>query len=101
MRLKSGSLEERIIRALEDMYPITVSDLTKILHIKRERVMITLRKLQKLGIVELDILPDKIYVRLIKRVGFVGIDQKQKRALKHKDRHKPKDMSDDEVDYIL
>ena len=74
----TGTLEERIIKLLLKTYPITVSDIGKKLHLSKSAVMRELKKFQIKGVVRLDPLPDKIYVRLLRRdFGFIGKPQRK------------------------
>jgi len=79
----TGTLEERIIKLLLKTYPITVSDIGKKLHLSKSTVMRALKKFQIKGVVRLEPLPDKIYVRLLRRdFSFIGKKQQQK-FIKH------------------
>jgi len=74
----TGTLEERIIKLLQKIYPITVSDIGKKLHLSKNTVMRTLKKFQTKGVVRLEPLPDKIYVRLLRRdFSFIGKQQRK------------------------
>jgi predicted transcriptional regulator len=84
IEIKSGTIEEQIIKILQKTYPITVSDIEEKLHISRENILRTLQKFQIKGIVQLEPLPDKIYIRL-KRNDFKFIGKRrQKKFVKHK-----------------
>jgi predicted transcriptional regulator len=84
MQIKTGTLEERIIRILESEYPITIENICKKLKLSEAVVHRCLKKLAQHGIVELEPLPDKIYVRLT-AVGlkFIGIKATQRKPVKH------------------
>lgn len=60
-----GSLEHRILELLSRVYPITTEDIRRELHVSQARVDRSLKALAQRGVVELDILPDKVYVRLL------------------------------------
>ena len=68
-----------------------------------DRVNLALKRLETRGIIVLQPLPPVTYIRLVKRVGFVGMDRKQRRALKHKGGKKRErsGKDDEDVDYIL
>ncbi len=84
IEIKSGTVEEQIIKILQKTYPITVLDIEEKLHISRENILRTLQKFQIKGIVQLEPLPNKIYIRL-KRNDFKFIGKKrQKKFVKHK-----------------
>ena len=82
----AGTLEEHIITLLQKIYPVTVADLVRRLHVPRERVEWVLHKFQVKGIVKLEPLPDKTYIRLL-RADFhiIGGKQKSPRARRHQD----------------
>ena len=83
IEIVNGTLEEQIIKLLQKTYPITIKDLEKKLHISRDMIMRVLQKLQIKGIVHVEPLPDKIYIRLIRRdFRFVG-KKRQRKFVKH------------------
>jgi len=84
IEITNGTLEERVIKLLQKIYPITIKDLKNKLNISEKVILRTLKKLQFKDIVQLDILPDKIYVRLLRNdFSFVGKKQ-QKKFIKHR-----------------
>ena len=83
IEITTGTIEERIIKLLQKIYPITVSDIGKKLHLSKSTVMRVLKKFQIKGVVRLEPLPDKIYVRLLRRdFNFIGKKQ-QRKFIKH------------------
>ena len=84
IEITTGTEEEQIIKILQKTYPITISDIEEKLHISREKILRILQKFQVKGIIQLEPLPDKIYIRL-KRNDFKFIGKKrQKKFVKHK-----------------
>lgn len=80
-----GSLEERILRFLLEVYPVTVEDLEKEVKIKRERLDRILKSFVQRGIVELEPLPDKTFIRLLRSdFQFTGIKASQRQRFKQK-----------------
>ena len=80
----TGTLEERIIKFLQKTYPITVKEIKNKLNISNEITLRILKKLQIKGILALDILPDKTFVRLLRHdFSFVG-KKRQRKFKKHK-----------------
>ncbi len=74
-----GSLEEQIIKVLQKTYPITTFELALRLRVSQKNVERILKKFQIKGIIKLDILPDKIYVRLLRNdFRFVGAKLQRK-----------------------
>lgn len=75
-----GGLEERILELAAERYPTTVADIARGLGLSEKRLMMELRRMASRGLVELDILPDRVYVRplalLEKRKGSKGRDKK-------------------------
>jgi len=84
IEITRGTIEEQIIKILQKTYPITIHDLKKELNISKKLIKRTLQKLQIKGIVQLDILPDKTYIRLLRNdFSFIGL-KRQKKFIKHK-----------------
>ena len=91
--IQSGSEDEKIIRFIMKKYPITNMDIARAAGIKLDRVNLILRKFEKRGILQLDVLPDVWYVRLISgEIRFVGTNPTQQKKLKHKKRKKKKKL---------
>ena len=62
-----GSLEERILRFLLEAYPVTTAVLARDLRIPEARLGRVLKGLVTRGVVELEELPDKTFVRLLRQ----------------------------------
>ncbi len=78
-----GTYEEQILRILQKKYPITIEELKESLHLSRKTIDRTLYKLQTMGVIQLDPLPDKTYIRLL-RNDFKFVQKKrQYRFIKH------------------
>jgi len=83
IEITNGTIEERIIKLLQKKYPITIKDVEKELLISRKIVIRVLQKFQVKGIVQLEPLPDKTYIRLTRNdFSFVG-KKRQKKFIKH------------------
>ena len=83
IEITSGTLEARIIKLLQKTYPITVKDIKDELNISRDVAFRTLKKFQIKGIVKLEPLPDKTYVRLLRHdFSFIG-KKRQRKFIKH------------------
>ena len=94
IEITSGTIEEQIIKILQKTYPITVTELKNRLHVSKENIMRILQKLQVKGILQLEPLPDKIFIRL-KRLDFKFIGKKrQKKFIKHHSGFKKQDSDD-------
>jgi len=79
----NGSIEERILRYLLEVYPVTIEDLERELKIKRERLDRVIKSFVQRGIVELDILPDRTFIRLLRSdIHFTRIKPSQRRRYK-------------------
>jgi len=84
IEIASGTLEEHFIKLLQKTYPITISDVKKQLHVSRRTVERILQKFQIKGIVQLEPLSDKTYIRLISYdFSFIGKKQ-QRKFMKHR-----------------
>ena len=92
-----GSLEEQIIKLLQKNYPITTFELASMLRISQKIVERILQKFQVKGIVRLDPLPDKIYVRLLRNdFRFVGLKQQVRPIKKKSIKSKREDYGEDD-----
>jgi DNA-binding transcriptional regulator GbsR (MarR family) len=84
IEITTGTLEERIIKLLQKIYPITIKDIKNKLNLSEEVITRILKKLQLKEIVQLDLLPDTTYIRLLRSdFSFIGKKQ-QKKFIKHK-----------------
>ena len=63
--MELSALEIRIIRFLGEHYPATVTDIRKGLAVRRDTLTRALKSLVAKGVIELEPLPDKTYVRLL------------------------------------
>ena len=83
IEITSGTLEEHVIKLLQKTYPITVSDLERELRVSRPVILRVLQKFQTKGIVQLEHLPNKIFIRLQRNdFSFIG-KKRQKKFIKH------------------
>ena len=84
IEITTGTLEERIIKLLQKTYPITVSDLAHTLSVSKIIIIRFLQKFQAKGIVLLEPLPNKTYIRLLRNdFRFIG-KKRQKKFIKHR-----------------
>ena len=96
IEIKGGTIEEKIIKQLQKTYPITIKDLEEKIHISRVRIIRVLQHFQVNGIVQLESLPDKTYVRLL-RFDFKFVTKKrQRKFIKHRQGKKFYQSSDDD-----
>jgi len=80
----TGSLEEHILKILQQTYPVTLEDLEGQLQVKHEVLIRTIKKLQLQGIVSVDPLPGASFIRLLRSdIVFVG-KKRQKKFVKHR-----------------
>jgi len=99
IEITRGTLEEQVIKILQKTYPITIKKVSKQIHLSEKQVRWVLNQLQIKGIVKLDPLPDKTFIRLIRHdFRFVG-KKRQRKFIKH---HKgPKNQETEEYDGIM
>ncbi len=91
----SSSLEARILRLLQEAYPITLDEMERKLHVSIVRLQRALKGLAHKGLVEVRPLPDKTYVDLISRnFRFTGRNPTQKKRLKHKKGMKAREVEE-------
>ena len=94
LEVLEDTLESRIIHLLLEMYPATTEDIERELKVKRALVDRTLRGMVSRGIVEVEPLPGRTFVRLLRYdFAFVGRKVSQRKRVKHhgKKPDKPKE----------
>jgi len=96
IEINRGTLEEQIIKLLQKTYPVTVNDIKKELHLSKKQIIRVLQKLQVKGIVQLDILPDKIFIRLLRNDFSFIAKKRQRKFIKHHSSKKIKETKDDD-----
>ena len=100
IEIKTGTMEEKIIKILQEFYPITVEEISKKLHVSKSNAEFELIKLQSKGIVEIETLPGKTFVRLLRHdFTFVG-RRHQKKFIKRK-RSRIAEKEEDENDIMF
>jgi Mn-dependent DtxR family transcriptional regulator len=101
IEIDNASIDARIIKILQNKYPVTVADIEKELNLSHDRILRVLNQLHIKGIVLLEPLPDKIYVRLLRRdFRFVG-KKRQRKFIKHHRSHRPFKIKSDDNDDIM
>ena len=97
---KSDSLELRIMELVRDHYPITKDELKRRLGVSEAKLDLALRRMVQQGLVEYDVLPDKVYIRL--KVIPVGpkARKEHKRAKKKEERRKDGQDKKDDYSYM-
>jgi predicted ArsR family transcriptional regulator len=99
IEIKKGTFEERIIKILKKTYPITVKEIKIELNISKDIILRTLKKLQTQGVLTLEPLPGKTYVRLLRHdFSFIG-KKRQRKFIKHRSDGKKQDK--EEYDGIM
>lgn len=94
IEITSGTLEERIIKLLQKTYPITVYDIGKKLHVSRTIILRILKKFQAKSIIQLESLPDKTYIRLLRHdFSFIG-KKRQRKFIKHRSGRKKQESEE-------
>jgi DNA-binding MarR family transcriptional regulator len=78
--IKKDSIEDQILRILQDRYPITLEEIKREVRVKPERIDRAVRALLDMDYIELDILPDKTFVRLKVVFGSIKFDDKPDRS---------------------
>ena len=94
IEILAQSMEARAIRVLQKIYPITSEELAKELHISDKQMQLILASLLKKGIIQVEELPDKKYIRLVRSdIKFIGRNPSQRKRFKHK--HPPRKKGED------
>lgn len=100
MSIQLSQLEARIVRILVDWYPITVEELRDELGLRKDVLDRTLKSLVLKGVVQLEPLPDKVYVRLlIQNIDLKGAQSQSKRRADRKSRRAGDDDESDSIMY--
>ena len=82
IKINKDSLEARILRFLMENYPVTIKDLSTGLGIKEGTLKPKLEEMGRVGILRLEPLPDKTFIRLLRSdFSFVGIRPEQRKGI--------------------
>jgi hypothetical protein len=101
IEIKSGTLEERLIKILQKMYPVTLEQLKKKTGVSRSILEMELTKMQAKHILVLEPLPDRVYIRLVRTdFRFVGRRTQQKFIKRTKNERKKKGYQSDKDDVM-
>ena len=101
IEIDNAGIDAQIIKILQKKYPVTIKDIEKELSISRDRILRVLNQLHVKGIVLLEPLPDKVFVRLLRRdFKFVG-KKRQRKFIKHHRTQKPVKVIKDDDDDIM
>lgn len=101
IEIDNGSIDAQIIKILQKKYPVTVQDIEQELSLSHDRILRVLNQLHVKGIVRLEPLPDRIYVRLLRHdFKFVG-KKRQKKFIKHHTYHRPFTMKNEDDDDVM
>lgn len=101
IEIKSGTLEERIIKILQNSYPVTLEQLKKKTGLPRSILEMELIKMQAKQICVLEPLPDKVYIRLVRTdIRFVGRRTQQKFIKRKKGEVKKEEYQGDADDVM-
>ncbi len=96
--IKSSSQDAVVLRYLLEKYPVTVKELSDMLTLPKRTLDQVIKRLKRRGIIILEPLPGKTYVRLIRHdIKFVGINPSQRKTLKHTGRKGKKGFEDEDV----
>jgi DNA-binding MarR family transcriptional regulator len=94
---KKDSLELRIMELVRDHYPITRDELKRRLGVSDAKLDLALKRMVQQGMIEYDVLPDKVYIRL----NVIPVGPKTRRAVKKARKKDEKDehRTDASMDY--
>ncbi|MCK4717788.1 MAG: ArsR family transcriptional regulator [Thermoplasmata archaeon] len=89
VEMKANTMGARIIRILLERYPVTVEEITEELKLSPSGIEHELARLVSKGYISMQPLPDKTYILLLRMdFRFIGLNESQRRALKHKGKKK-------------
>lgn len=95
-------LQEKIIKILLENYPVTLSEIFEKINVRKDVIEKEIKKMEKQGIIELEILPDKTYIRLLtKNFMFIHKKYMQKKEVEIKEEKKKEIKKNNEnIGYI-
>ncbi|MFP3872296.1 MAG: helix-turn-helix domain-containing protein [Candidatus Natronoplasma sp.] len=94
IEMDADSLEGKIVKLLMEGRPLTIKEVSEELRVSVSRVERAVKGLASRGIVEIEELPDKKYLRLSRSdIKFHGVNPSQEEAIKRK---RTKEKDDDE-----
>jgi len=92
--IERDSLEKRILEHLQLHYPVTARQLAAALRVPDKRILMELRRMETKGMVELDVLPDDVFVRCLvvfrRRDGEEGGRPRKNGHMKNRGKKDPK-----------
>jgi len=98
VQVDAGSREAKVLRVLMERYPVDSAQVAEETGLSISETERTLRGMEDRGWVQLERLPDRIFIRLRRMdFTFIGRVETQKRAVKHKDRKKGRDKAREKV----
>ena len=96
MAVQINALEARILQILKDWYPITVEELRDELSLRNDTLERALKSLAVKGVIFLEPLSDKTYIRLVNPEIDVNVERKKKPKRKEP---MPAPLDDDSIMY--
>ncbi|MEF8833095.1 MAG: winged helix-turn-helix transcriptional regulator [Candidatus Thermoplasmatota archaeon] len=85
IEMDADSLEGKIIKLLMEGRPLTIKEVAEELKMSVSRVKRAVKGLASRGIIEIEELPDKKYLRLLRSdIKFHGVNPSQEEAIKKK-----------------
>ena len=97
-RVRPGSLELRILEHVRDNYPVTKDELRASLKVSEGKLDLALKRLEKAGYIEYDVLPDKVYIRL--KVVLTGPKAGRSKKKADQKRMRKGDTDGDDFSYV-
>jgi DNA-binding transcriptional ArsR family regulator len=98
MKVQVDALQARILAILKDWYPITVEELRDELSLPRGVLERSLRALMVKGVIALEPLSDKTYIRLLVPEIMIDVERTGVRR-RRKSRPKPEAVDGDSIMY--
>ncbi|GEM_PF-1435223 len=93
IEMDTDSLEGKIVKLLMEGRPMTIKEVSQELRMSFSRVKRAVKGLASRGIIEIEELPDKKYLRLLRSdIKFHGLNPSQEEAIKRKKAKKDDDQ---------
>ncbi|MEA3559378.1 MAG: helix-turn-helix domain-containing protein [Candidatus Thermoplasmatota archaeon] len=91
VQVNSRSVDAKVLKVLLGRYPVTMYDVIDATGLKKQVVERALKGMEARGWVQLERLPDSVFIRLKRSdFTFLGRDETQRKAVKHKSKDRKK-----------
>ncbi len=98
VQVKANSIDGKVLRVLLERYPIDIKEVAVEVNLPIRSVERTIKAMEQRGWVQLEVLPDKTFIRMRRfDFSFIGRDDTQRKAVKHKGKGKKRKKAVDKL----